>query len=193
MIAGSARILAALEERFPDPPLLPAAPDERRRALEICAHFDHDVGVAARAVLFSELIHEPGYLCRVFSEGKPAAVRLLYRASFPLARRMVAKGNGLVDPAGVARAFEVTHRALDVARAAEATGYMVGDSFSVADLTCAALLGVLTAPPHPDMQRPGPVPERVATLLARFAPHPAIAWVHAQYRKHRPARAPLPD
>lgn len=190
VIAGSGRILEELERRWPERALFPADPALRGRALEICAEFDREVGVAARTVLFSELIHEPGYLCSVFAEGKPWLVRRLYRLSFPLARTMVAKGNGLVDPAGVARAFDVTARALDrVARDSAATGYLAGDAFTVADLTCAALLGVLTSPPHPDMRRPEPVPERVAALLARYADHPAIRWVHEIYRRHRPARA----
>jgi glutathione S-transferase len=148
--------------------------------------------VATRTVLFSELIHEPGYICRVFSEGKPRAAQLLYRASFPLVKGLVAKGNGLVDPGGVERAYDVTRRALDlVARATESTGYLVGDAFGIADLTCAALLAVLTDPPHPDMHRPGPMPERVAALLARFASHPAMQWVQEQYRTNRPPRTSL--
>ena len=190
VVAGSGRILEELERRWPDRPLFPADPALRARATAVCDEFDREVGVAARTVLFSEMIHEPGYICAVFSEGKPWLVQTLYRLTFPLARGMVARGNGLVDPKGVERAFEVTARALDrVARDTEATGYMVGDSFSVADLTCAALLAVLTTPPHPDMQRPGPPPERVASLLARYEGHPAIAWVHDTYRRHRPPRA----
>ncbi len=190
VIGGSGAILAELERRWPDRPLFPADPALRAKAAAICDELDREVGVAVRTVLFSEMIHEPTYLCSVFAEGKPWLVRTLYRATFPLARGMVAKGNGLVDPANVAHSFDVTARALDrVARDTEATGYVVGDAFTVADLTCAALLAILTAPPHPDMHRPEPVPERVAALLARYERHPAIAWVNETYRRHRPPRA----
>ena len=90
------------------------------------------------------------------------------------------------------RAFETTRQALDfVAKEVGAGGQLVGDAFGVADLACASLLAVLTQPPHPDMRRPEPMPERVEALLARFAPHPALQWVHEQYRRHRPARAAL--
>jgi glutathione S-transferase len=189
-ISGSARILEALEERFPERPLFPADPALRRRALEIQERFDREVGPAARTVLFSVLIDEPGYLCRVFAGHRAAPVRALYRATLPIARGMIAKANGTTDRANVERAFEVTRQALDfVAKEAGPGGQLVGDSFSVADLACASLLAVLTQPPHPDMRRPEPMPGRVEALLARFAPHPALQWVHEQYRRHRPPSA----
>ncbi len=190
VIAGSARILDALEERFPERPLLPADPALRRRALEIQERFDREVGPAARTVLFSVLIDEPDYLCRIFAGHRSLPVRALYRATLPLAKGMIAKANGTTDPAGVERAFEITRQALDlVAKEVGSRGQLVGDSFSVADLACASLLAVLTQPPHPDMKRPEPLPERIEALLARFAQHPAVQWVLDQYRLHRPPSA----
>ena len=66
-------------------------------------------------------------------------------------------------------------------------GYLVGDSFSVADLTAAALLAPLASVSHPDMARPQPVPKALTEFYARWADHPAIAWVKHQYAAHRPA------
>jgi glutathione S-transferase len=192
-ISGSARILDALEQRFPERPLLPADPLLRRRALEIQERFDREVGPAARTVLFSVLIDEPDYLARVFAGHRSLPVRALYRATLPFVRGRIAKANGTTDPAGVERAFEVTRQALDlVAKEVGGRGQLVGDAFSVADLTCASLLAVLTQPPHPDMRRPEPMPERIEALLATFASHPALQWVHEQYRLHRPPSAALP-
>jgi glutathione S-transferase len=190
VIPGSARILDALEERFPERPLYPADPALRRRALEIQERFDREVGPAARTVLFSVLIDEPAYLCRIFAGHRALPVRTFYRATLPLAKGMIARANGTTDPAGVARAFEVTRQALDfVAKEVGSRGQLVGDSFSVADLACASLLAVLGQPRHPDMRRPEPMPERIEALLARFAPHPALQWVLEQYRLHRPPSA----
>ena len=189
VIAGSARILDALEQRFPERPLYPADPALRRRALAIQERFDREVGPAARTVLFSVLIEEPGYLCAIFAGRKLLPVRLLYRATLPLAKGMISKANNANDPAGIARAHEVTRQALDfVAKEVDKSGQLVGGAFSIADLACASLLAVLANPPHPDMDRPRPIPERVKALLARFAPHPALQWVLEQYRRHRPTR-----
>ena len=189
VITGSNRILDALERRFPERPLFPADPDQRRRALEIQERFDREVGPATRTVIFSVLLEEPDYLCRIFAGQRSLPVRTFYRAVFPFAKGLMAKANGTLDAADVSRAFDVTAAALDyVANEVGSSGQLVGDTFSVADLTAASLLAVLTSPDHPDMRRPEPMPESIAALLARFAPHPAMSWVREQYRLHRPAR-----
>ena len=187
VIAGSARILAALEERFPERPLLPEDPAQRRHALEIQSFFDAEVGPAARTAIFSVLIDEPDYVCRMFSGPHPLPVRALYRAAFPLARRRIARGNGVTSSEAVERACERVDRAFDrVAKEVGPEGQLVGPDFSVADLGCAALLAPLVDVEHPDMALPRPRPERVQELRARWADHPAAAWVREQYARHRP-------
>jgi glutathione S-transferase len=186
VIAGSAAIVDALERRFPDPALYPADPALRARALAVQERLDREVGPAVRTVAFSALVAEPRYVRRIFAEGKLAPVRALYAAGFPLVGRLIARANGADDPATIARAFETTERALDeIAGEIAATGHLVGATFGVADLTAAALLAILADPEHPDMRLPRPVPARVAALLARYAPHPAVAWVREQYRLRR--------
>jgi glutathione S-transferase len=188
VIAGSARILDALERRYPERPLYPDDPALRRRALALQTRFDEEVGPAVRTAIFSVLIDEPDHLCRIFSEGKPWAVRALYRASFPLARSRIAQANGLTAPGGVSRALEATRVALDfVAKELGPSGQLAGPAFSVADLAAASLLAPLVALEHPDMRMPSPAPPRVAALLARWADHETVAWVREQYRRHRPA------
>ena len=193
-VAGSARIVEALEGRFPERPLLPADPEARRLALAIQEEFDREVGPAVRTAVFSLLLEEPGYVCRLFSEGKPAAVRALYRGAFPLVKIAIAKANDVSRPGAVARAFARTERALDevAKRARGGSGPLAGEAFSVADLACASLLALLVDPEHPDMAWPKPMPERVAQFLARWAPHPGAQWVLAQYARHRPASCGVP-
>ena len=43
-IGDSSAIIEALERRFPEPPLYPADPEQRRRALELEEFFDEEVG-----------------------------------------------------------------------------------------------------------------------------------------------------
>ncbi len=187
IVPGSARIIAELERHYPSPSLYPDDPEARRRALEIEAHFDAVVGPAVRTAIFSVFLDHPDYVCGTFGEGKPALALWLYRATFPLAKPLIAAANGVSDPANVARSFEITSETLDwVSANIGPSGYLVGDRFTVADLTCAALLAVLCRPAHPDMARPGPTPKPVEDLLARWADHPAIAWVCERYARDRP-------
>jgi len=187
VIAGSATIIDTLEQRFPEPPLYPGNPDQRQAALDIESHFDTSVGTAVRTALFSVLIDEGGYLTRMFARDAGGLTRTLYRATYPLARGMIARGNGVTDPANVVAAFATVEKTLDqVAARAAASPYLVGEHFSVADLTVAALLAPLAVLDHPDMARPKPVPDALEDFYRRWADHPAIAWVRRQYVTHRP-------
>ncbi len=191
VVAGSADILAALEELRPEPPLFPSDPEARAEVEALQAHFDEEVGPQVRTALFSVLLDEPGYLCAIFDRERPGWQRALYRAVFPLVSGLVRKGNGVTGPEAVEAAFAATERALDlVARRSGGTGYLVGDGFTAADLAAAALLAPTLSLDHPDMARPEPLPERVRAWLARWEKHPASAWVRETYRRHRPPRAP---
>ena len=65
--------------------------------------------------------------------------------------------------------------------------YLVGDSFTVADLTAASILGLVVVPPefpyiklHPD-ERAEPFREFRASLSER----PGFQWVEEIYARHR--------
>jgi glutathione S-transferase len=122
----------------------------------------------------------------MFTRAASAPKRALYRATFPLARPLIAKGNGVTDPANVERAFATVDATLEeIAKRTAATGYLMGDRFSIADLTAAALIAPIAYPEHPDMARPKPVPASVQAVLARYATHPTITWVGEMYARHR--------
>lgn len=185
-ISGSAAIIDYLERTYPEPPLYLHEPTQQAEVLAIQERFDAVVGPATRTAVFSVFINEGSYLCRTFSAGKPLARRMGYLAMFPLAKPLIRKGNG-VYPENIARSLEVVQRTLDeVAVKTEATGYLVGTRFSVADLTVASLLMPLADVDHPDTRRLRPMPGAMTAFLGQFAAHPAIAWVHRIYAQHRP-------
>lgn len=62
--------------------------------------------------------------------------------------------------------------------------YLVGDSFSVADLTAAALFYPLVLPPQTPW-RPTRLPEPLARLQAGQRDRPGYQWVTEIYRRHR--------
>lgn len=183
VVAGSAAILAHLERRFPEPPLEPDAPADRENALAIAREFDDEVGPTVRLAKFFEVMSGE-YATRTFCSEKTPIVRGLYRASFPLIARIMKRSMG-IDAENAARGRERTRQALDlVAKQPEATGYLVGDRFSVADLTCAALL--MPAVDVEDLGGPALAgTEAEHAWLARWANHPGAGWVREIYRRHR--------
>jgi glutathione S-transferase len=183
VVAGSAAILAHLESRFPEPALAPAESRARDCAWQIAGEFDDDVGPAVRLAKFFELM-SGSYATQVFGAGKPYLARAVYRASFPLVERVMKRSMG-INGENAALGRERTRRAFDfVAEKSAVTGYLVGDRFSVADLTCAALL--MPAVDVADLGGPanvGTAAERA--WLERWSEHPGTAWVREIYRRHR--------
>jgi glutathione S-transferase len=187
IVTGSASIIDFLEQHFPDKPLYPLNEEERQTALNLCARLDEELGPAARTVMFSAMLNEPGYMTGMFSTGKSAPVRLFYRTLFPVARGLIARANG-VNPENIKKCREVLKQYLDeLNRILDSSDYLTGDRFSVADLTSAALLAPLANPSHPDMARPSPVPVSVQQIIDEYRDEPVIGWVARMYSKHRPS------
>jgi glutathione S-transferase len=185
-VAGSANIIDRLQQIAPSPSLYPKDPAAQARALELQTVFDRDLGPKVRLALFSEMVDEGAYFCRMFAEGKSLPVRMAYRAAYPIAKGLIKQGNGITGQGAVDEAFRSVETMLDqIAEKTAATGYLVGGRFSVADLTAAALLAPAVDPPDCDMSKPHPRPACVTRFIARWAAHPTAAWVRNIYANHR--------
>jgi glutathione S-transferase len=189
-LADSTAIIAALEQRVPDPPLYPAEPRERERALELEDFFDRALGPAIRRLVWHELRGDPERLRGIAAQAAPA---LSGNAAAPYAR-LLATGTGLRYRATSERAAQqAKSRVLAVLDRLESElgddrKYLVGDRFSVADLTAASLLYPLVLPE----QAPKVVqemPERYERLRASLANRPGYRWVREIYATHRRAGA----
>ena len=63
--------------------------------------------------------------------------------------------------------------------------YLAGDRFSVADLTAAALLYPIIAPPEGPQILPDEPPAGFAAFQESVADRPGYKWVAEMFRKHR--------
>jgi glutathione S-transferase len=96
-----------------------------------------------------------------------------------------------IDPAAAEESREKTIAAMDrLEREIGAEGYLAGDSFTVADLTAAALFYPAIRPPefpYPSVDDP---PAGAREFLDSLARRPGGEWVAEIYRRHRgPATA----
>lgn len=192
-IGDSTAIIEAIEQRWPDPALYPADPDERARALELEDFFDEQCGPDLRRVLFDELMAYPDLFVTLMY-GEDVRGRGLLRAIGPVARRLV-RWRYAINPERVAQSRAKVIAAVDrVGEEVGPSGYLVGDSFSVADLTAASILAPLVQPPE-FPYRPLP-PERWPEPALRFrdelSERPGFEWVLDTYRRHRGASAEVP-
>jgi glutathione S-transferase len=184
-IHDSTRIIAALEAAYPDPPLYPAGEAARRHALELEELFDEELGPHVRRVIFHYLLPQPSTIPAAFAQENGPLARAALRASFPLLRAVMRR-TLRIDEAGAELGRRKIRTALDrIARELGPSDYLVGDRFSVADLTAAALLSPLVEPPEFPYRLYDHVPESMAQFRESVASHPAFGWVLETYRRHR--------
>ncbi|MCW5749258.1 MAG: glutathione S-transferase [Alphaproteobacteria bacterium] len=183
---GSARILDELERRWPAPALMPADTAQRAAALEVQRRFDEDWGPRIRRSVLAAAMTDLGYFRDIFAEGQSAPARLVYRALLPFALGLVRKGNGISGPEAIADGDRATLEALDfVAAQSGATGYLVGEAFSVADLAAASFLATVVDPLDSTMARPQPMAPGFRGWLQRWQAHKGADWVRTVYARHR--------
>jgi glutathione S-transferase len=189
-IGDSTRIIEELEHRWPNPPLYPADPSERQRALEIEDFFDEHCAHELRRVMFDPFLREPELMAEATGSRQhrgASAMRFLY----PVVERAVRR-KYTVNPEAAAQARETVEAAMDrIERERGPSGYLVGDSFSVADLTAAAILSPLVRPPEFPYHQVDPAndPEDLKRWRDTLTERPAFKYVLEMYARHRGASA----
>jgi glutathione S-transferase len=189
----STRIIAAIEEQWPQPPLYPEDPTQRRRALELEEFFDEELGPHIRRAFYYELLPHPELVVPLFTDGQPAAARALLRAGFPILRVAMRRRFEInADAAANSRAKMVA--AMDrLEREISPSGYLVGDSFTVADLTAAALFYSVPRPagfPYA-MVADDDLPDSFRGFVDSLTRRPGGQWLAEIYRRHRGSSAEL--
>jgi glutathione S-transferase len=183
-IGDSTHIIAALEERYPEPPLYPGDAAARQRALALEDYFDEQLGPALRAAIVTPLFrHDPDLALRVLTTGMPDKA---YQRLRPLVRIFPAfyRFRHKISDARLEADRATVNAALDwMEQERQGRAYLVGDAFTVADFTAAAMLGALLQPPEIQY------PLRVELPRARLPRHAPTASGHAVGGRHLPAAA----
>jgi glutathione S-transferase len=191
-ISDSTRIIEALEQRWPEPPLYPHDDAARRQALALEEDLDETLGPALRAACITPLFHhDPELALRLLMTGMPDNYRRLrpLLRLFPAYYRMRHKIRAdrlEADRAAVAAALD------RVEQQRQGRDYLVGDTFSIADLSAAALLSPLLQPP--EIQYPAQIqwPPYLSDYREALLRHPAAQWAAGIYRRHRGVSAEVP-
>jgi glutathione S-transferase len=159
IVGESSQILDYLERTYPTPALYPEEPALREDVARWMRWLDSTVGLAARRLAYTQIALEcPGLLGELFVPGT-VGVRSGWKA----------KVAGTIIGGVLTRRFRFLHNRTDgvfeeleqslliAARRLGSRDYLVGDRFSAADLTLAALLRPASLQPsiraHPHLQR----------------------------------------
>ncbi len=185
-VADSTRIITALEAYRPEPALYPRDADARARALALEDFFDEGLGPAVRtALLGPAFARDPAVAIRVITTGMPPVNATLMRAASPLFRAFY-RSRHAITAETVAASRSVIAAALDRIEAELGDrDHLVGEAFSVADLTAASMLAVLVAPPEMQYPPPAPLPPEITAYRDELAGRRALRWARDVYRRYR--------
>ncbi len=185
-IGDSTAIIAALEERHPDPPLYPSDPAERRRALELEDFFDEELGPHIRRVAWYEYGNDPERFAALMEETAPAPLARFGRPTAAYARLYTSLRFGARSAEGAELARAKVLTALDRLEAELGDGeYLVGDDFSVADLTAASLFYPLAQPEEGPISPDQPSAKGFERFREPLEERHGIKWVREMFRRHR--------
>ncbi len=192
-IGDSTAVIAAIEERFPEQPLYPADPELRRHALELEDFFDEELGPYARHAVFYELINDPATFGEVAARAVPGPLGKNQRLVGTYARVYTSLRFGANSRAGAEQARAKVLAAFDrLERELDANGgeFLVGEGFSVADLSAASLFYPVVGPEGGPVPADQPMPPALDEFREPLRQRPGYQWVEATYRRHRkPERA----
>jgi glutathione S-transferase len=183
-IGDSTAIIAALEQQYPDPPLYPADPAERHRALELEDWFDEQLGPAVRRFSLHAMREDREQFDELASRQLPKPLRRyrrlagVYGRAYSGARfQAVSDGRSNVARNEILAAFDRLESELGDG------DYLVGGRFTVADLTAAAMFSLVVLPPDGPLDIEPPPPARELTQV--LADRRGYRWVLETFARHR--------
>jgi glutathione S-transferase len=185
-IGDSTAIIAALEERYPEPPLYPADEAERRRALELEDFFDEELGPHIRLLAWHELGKDPERFAALMEQTAPGPLAKMSRASAAYGRAFTRLRFRAGSPEAAEQARGKVLTALDRLEAELGDHeYLVGTRFSVADLTAASLFYPLALPEEGPLPADQPSAKGFESFREPLKERRGLKWVTEMFRRHR--------
>lgn len=190
VLRESSDIVRFADESLPaERRLFPEDATLRAEVEGLVAEFDRSLGPASRRAAYFSLLKDTSRARALLTSTGPAWERRLCHALFP-AMRVVMKRVLKITPEGAARSRERLDASFaEVSeRLADGRRFLVGDRFSAADLTFAALAGPILVPPqygHP-LPSPSEMPPDLAALIGRLRETPAGRFALRMYAEERP-------
>jgi glutathione S-transferase len=189
VFADSEEILAYADRSLPEHlKLYPADPAARREVKAISRWLDKGLGPDGRRLMYAHMLEQRRLMLSVNFQGVPAWERRAMTALWPAMVRWGKRELGIgpetvrEDEPRVWQAFETVADHL-----ADGRRYLLGDRFTGADLTFAALSASVLVPPQYGVSLPQPdmLPPYLASKVQAFREHPAGVFALGLFHEER--------
>lgn len=182
MLQESEAICDYLEARFPEPCLIP---EDQRDAVRRAAHEARSIGPHVRRLTYLASARDLPRLREVWAANVNPVEAQLHRMIFPLTRRMVFRALKIDE--GTSQKSEARVREFLHAQSERIEGqqYLVGDTFTLADLTMASILSPLARPPEHPFYEKYELGGAMDELVESFRENSVLNWVRTCYAHHR--------
>jgi glutathione S-transferase len=140
VVSGSTPILLYVEDRFPQPRLLPEDPQELAECRVLMDWADSTFMALTRRLAYFQVLSDPAQLGELFFPGKPAAAqRIAGRGSAMVLRRRF----GINEERNRRDEASARHAACVAVDRLGGADHLIGGSLSLADITLAAMVAPL--------------------------------------------------
>lgn len=194
VLSDSTDALSELSRRAPGMGLYGDTPEQRAEILAWEERFDRKLGPSTRRWAYHYLLRDKPLLFSIFHHGVPRGEVSVFSAIFPLAAILMRRAMA-VNQAGYERSLARVAECFQAVEDALADGrpYLMGDRFSAADLTFAALSSIIVAPdtlpvPLPPLDA---YPAAMAAEITRHRETVAGRFALRLYANDRPRRPPV--
>lgn len=171
-VQGSKEIIDYLDETFPEKPLTPADPQAREAAIAWEQRLDDEVGPAVRCYSYHHFLQRPKVVVPMLAAGTPFYNRILLKLAFSRVDEIMRKWMKINEKTAELSRETMEAYLTELAEAYQQRTYLVGDSFSRADLAAAALFAPMFQPgeyPVP-WPKPAKIPRDIKVWLDQWQP-----------------------
>ncbi len=182
-IQGSSEIIDYLDSSFPEKSLSPNDKSFIKEANYWENYLGKEIGVTVRPCIYHILLDHPTIVKPFFSHKGPWYGNLFLSFAYP---KLASKMRHLmkINSETTVEAKEQLSKAVDrLNEHYQHNQYLVGDKFSRADLSAAALLAPLSMQPKYGLNWPKEIPEELRTLMDEFKEK--TNWVNRMYERYR--------
>jgi glutathione S-transferase len=189
VLAESADIVAWADERVaPERRVIPEDPDVAAEACRLAADYDERLGPHTRRWVYYSLRDRPDLSGPSITAGVPGWQRSTFRMTHAPIQFVISKVLD-ITPETAEESGRTMRAVMDEAGARLANGrrYLVGDRFTTADLTFAALAAPLVLPREYGVRLPtaDELPPAMASVVREMQEHPAGRHALAMFRDER--------